>query len=149
MACIATNAGTKYTVDNAISGSTDVRQLLLKGTLPTDEEIRDVDNVAALLAITGVDEITVSGYARADLAGVAVAVSDTTNRVTLSATAPAYGDLAAGETIVAAVNYIFNASDASAVVLNVDKFETDPQAPLATNGEAVTGPAFEFRYNIA
>lgn len=148
MTCISTTHGTFVLAQTAVSSALDVRQLLFtSAALPTDEQIRDLDFVSELLAI--VTEVTVVGYARADLANVALAKSDTTNRVSLTADAPVYPNLAAGQTIGGAAHYIQAGTDGTRVVLNVDKFQTDPQAPTPTNGEDVTGPPFEWRFNTA
>jgi hypothetical protein len=106
-----------YVISNtAISASTDIRAAVMKGTTPSVASIRDLNFLSEVIATTW-DEAAVAGYARADLAGVAIAENDGSDNVTITATAPTMTSVAAGETWVAIAYYIFNASDAAAEVI--------------------------------
>lgn len=129
-----TNRGL-FTISNtAISGSTDLRAAVFKGATPTAAAIRDYNFLSDLTA--AMTEAVASGYSRADLAGVTLTESDASDNVTLTATAPTWTAVAAGETWTAIGYYIEGASDAARVLISVDI----PAATLVTNGGNVTGP---------
>lgn len=72
------------------AGASAVRLGLLVGTsvpaaIDTEAEIQDLNTVAELLALTGVDEPTGGWYARANLTRSPSAEDDTNNRVNLDA----------------------------------------------------------------
>lgn len=137
MAAVVTNRGIFTIANVAISASTDIRQAVFTdaGTPPTAAAVRDMNFLADLTAVY--TEAAVSGYARADLASVALTESDAADNVTLTAAAPTYTAVAAGETWEAVAYYIEGASDAARVLLIVDT----PATPIITNGGNVTGPA--------
>lgn len=62
--------------------------VLLAGT-ETDDNVRDADSLAALLA-TSLDEATFTGYARATATSVAVTVDDANNRTDADAADPSW-----------------------------------------------------------
>lgn len=129
-----TNRGLFHLMNNAISASTDIRAAVFRGTAPSAAAIRDYNFLSDLTA--AMTESTASGYSRADLAGVALAENDTPDTVTLTATAPSWTSVAAGETWTAIGYYIEGASDAARTLISVDI----PSSSLVTNGGNVTGP---------
>lgn len=135
MACTLTNRGLYTLLNSAITGSTDIRQLVIKGTVPSTTAIRAMNTVADLLAVA--TEAAASGYARADLASVTITEVDGSNQVTLTAAAPVYSTPASGETWTAVGYYIEGASDSARALLAVD----EPSSTIATNGSNVTAPA--------
>jgi hypothetical protein len=120
----------------AITPATDIRVAALKGTTPTLAIIRDLNTLADVIATTW-DEAAVAGYARADLASVAVTENDAGDAVTITAAAPTMPTVAAGETWVAMAYYIHDADDALAEILSIDV----PSSPVITNGSSITLPA--------
>lgn len=137
MAHVLTNRGLYTLTNSAISSSTDIRQLVIKGAVPAEATIRDLNTVADLLAEDSVAEAAASGYARKDLASVTLTEVDGSDNVTLTAAAPTYSEVAAGETWLAVAYYIEGASDAARTLLSVD----EPDDSIATNGSDITGPA--------
>ena len=129
-----TNRGLYTLLSNQISGSTDIRQAVFKGTVPTSNSVRDMNTLADLKAVA--TEATASGYARADLSGVTVDESDASDIVVLSASAPVYSTVAVGETWTFVAYYIEGASDSARTLLAID----EPTSPRATTGGNVTGP---------
>lgn len=134
------NKGAHTLLAQAISGSTDLWCGVLKGASPTKAQVKDLKSVAGLLALGGgIVEAAASGYSRKDLAGVALATeNDTTDSVTISATAPVWATPASGETWLALFYFIEGASDSARIVVSVDV----PSSSIATNGAQITGPAF-------
>ena len=61
MAFTVTNKGLDYLLGTAISGSTDIRMIVFKGTVPSVATIRDWDFVSDATAST-LDEAAASGY---------------------------------------------------------------------------------------
>ena len=137
MAFTLTNRGLHTLLASAISGSTDLRALVIKGAVPSAATIRDLNTVADLLAEASVDEAAASGYSRQDLAGVTLTEVDASDNVTLVASAPTISEVAAGETWLAVAYYVEGASDAARLLIGVD----EPAASLPTNGSDVTLPA--------
>lgn len=135
MAFMFANRGIYSLLNLATSGSTDIRQAVFKGAPPNAATVADYNFLSDVTA--GFTEAAASGYARADLAGIAIAESDASDNATLVATAPTYTAVASGETWTFVAYYIFNASDAAAVLIGID----DPASDLITNGGNVTGPA--------
>jgi hypothetical protein len=132
-----TNRGL-YTLNNtAISASTDFRCLVFKTTTPSVSVIRDLNNVADLLAVT--TEAAASGYSRVDLANVTISESDASDNVTITADAPSI-TAAAGETWLGIGYYIEGASDSARILISVEV----PASAVATNGLAVTLPAMSY-----
>ena len=137
MAFTWANRGIYTLLSSAISGTTDIRQAVFTGTVPDAATVRVWNTLADVIADAGSAEAVAAGYARAVLAGVAVAEDDATNKATLVATAPTYGPVAAGETWTFAAVYIEGADDASRALLGIDA----PPVSQPTNGGNITGPA--------
>ena len=109
--------------------STNIRVLLLKTGAPafakTHNFVSDV--------ISGGFEVTVGGYARGTLGSPTVTEDDTNMRCVFDGADQAFGALSTGETIIAAVVYIYNAADAAAPVICYSDFTDTP-----TNGSTFT-----------
>lgn len=118
-------------------GTTDVRALLLvtgdNGALPSSAWDVDLNDVAALLAVTNIDEMTGTGYSRKTLAGFSVTEDDANNRVVLDASDVTWTAIDAG-TARAIVVYKYNAADASAELISLH----DTNFPKTTNGGDLT-----------
>jgi hypothetical protein len=138
MPFVMANRGLFTLLNTAVTASTDFRALVLTnaGTL-TDAQIEDFNFVSDVLAASGIVEASGTGYARVDLAGVAIAEDDTNNRVAITATAPTMTAVAAGQTWARIVYYVEAATDATRPVIGIDT----PAATLAPNGGNVTLPA--------
>lgn len=137
MAFTFANRGLYYLLNTAISSSTDIRQAVFKGTVPSAATIRDWNFLSDVIADASSDEAAASGYARADLASVTLTESDASDNVTLTAAAPTYTSVAAGETWTFVAYYIEAASDATRTLLGIDA----PASSQVTNGGNITGPA--------
>lgn len=137
MAFVFANRGLYTLLNSAVSGSTDIRQAAFTGTVPAAGTIRDWNFLSDVIADASSAEAVASGYARADLASVTLTESDASDNVTLTAAAPSYGAITAGETWTFVAYYIEDASDAARTLIGVDQ----PASTLITNGGAVTGPA--------
>ena len=137
MAFVFANRGLQWLNANAVSGSTDLRQAVFTGTPPAAATIRDWNFLADVIADAGSAEAAASGYARADLSGVTLTESDASDNVTITATAPVYTAVAAGETWSFVAFYVEDASDAARTLIGIDT----PAATVATNGGDITGPA--------
>lgn len=135
MAFTFANRGLYALLNSAISGSTDIRQAVFKGAAPSAASIRDMNFLSDVTAVW--TEAAASGYARADLAGVALAEDDALDKVTLVATAPTYTSVASGETWTGVAYYIEGASDAARALIGIDV----PASSQVTNGGNITGPA--------
>lgn len=108
--------------------SADVRCLLVKSGYTFN---KDHDFVSDLTPAS--NEVTVAGYARQALANESLTRDDTNDRVKFDGDDVAFGALSAGETIAAAVLYVYNASDSAAqMVAYIDLTDTP------TNGSTVT-----------
>jgi hypothetical protein len=139
MAFYLANRGLFHLVDAAVTGSTDIRAAVftLTGATPTKAQIADLNFLADVEALTGVNEVTNSGYARLDLAGVTVTENDTTDKVILSATAPTTANIGAGDVWEAIAYYIEGASDAARTLIGLDV----PASAFTPNGgPATVGP---------
>lgn len=138
MAWTIYNKGLHEIAVNAVSGTTDLRLLIVAGaSIPaglTDATSYDLNTVANLLAVAGTVEAAAVGYSRADLAGVTLTEDDTNNYVTLTWTAPVWNSVAAGETWRAAVLYRHITNDADSLVWGIDVFG----AGVPTNGSNIT-----------
>lgn len=139
MAFTFANRGLYTLLNSAISGSTDIRQLVIKTEVPSAATIRDLNTVAELLAAGSTAEAAASGYSRQDLGSVTVTEDDTGDEVTLTAAAPTLSEVAAGETWLAVAYYIEGASDAARTLIGVD----EPASTIATNGSDITTPALD------
>jgi len=137
VAFVFANRGLYTLVNSAISGSTDLRQAAFTGTVPSAGTVRDWNTLADVIADASSAEAAAAGYARADLASVTLTEDDTANNVTLTAAAPSYGSIAAGETWTFVAYYVEGASDAARTLIGIDA----PASSLVTNGGTVTGPA--------
>lgn len=135
---VMTNRGLYTLANTAISGSTDIRAAVFKGSTPTAAAIRDYNFLSDLTG--AMTEAAASGYSRADLSGVTITESDASDNVTITATAPSWTSVAVGETWTAIGYYIEGASDAARVLLSVDI----PSSSLVTNGGNVTGPTLTY-----
>lgn len=133
-----TNRGLYTLANTAISGSTDIRAAVFKGSTPTAAAIRDYNFLSDLIG--AMTEAAASGYSRADLASVTITESDASDNVTITAAAPSWTSVASGETWTAIGYYIEGASDAARVLLSVDI----PSSSLVTNGGNVTGPTLTY-----
>lgn len=95
------------------AGATLIRIGLLAGAavpaaIDTEAEIQDLNTVAELLALTGVDEpvgVWTPAYARKNLARTNAAEDDTNNRVGLAFATVTWTSAAAGESIYGAFWY--------------------------------------------
>lgn len=137
MAFVFANRGLYTLLNSAVSGSTDIRQAAFTGTVPAAGTIRDWNFLSDVIADASSAEAVAAGYARQDLAGVTLTEVDASDNVTLVATAPSYGAIAAGETWTFVAFYVEGASDAARTLIGIDA----PASTLITNGGAVTGPA--------
>jgi hypothetical protein len=139
MPFVMANRGLFTLLNTAVTASTDFRALVLTsaGTL-TDAQVEDFNFVSDVLGASGIVEASGTGYARQDLAGVAIAEDDTNNRVAITATAPTMNSVAAGQTWARIVYYVEGGgTDATRVLVGIDT----PAATLAPNGGNVTLPA--------
>jgi acetyl-CoA acetyltransferase len=137
MAFVFANRGLYTLLNTAISGSTDLRQAVFTGTVPSAATIRDWNFLSDVIADASSAEAVASGYARADLAGVTLTESDAADNVTLVATAPVYTAVAAGETWTFVAYYVEAATDATRSLIGTDA----PASSQVTNGGNITGPA--------
>lgn len=122
-------------------GATDIRMGYIQGTsrpaaIDTEAEIQDLDFVSELLAATGVDEPTVTNYARMQLDRTNAAEDDTNNRVNLDADDETLSSVAAGESIIGGFVYHHVGSDDSANPL-ISVWLLDAPG-IATNGSDIT-----------
>lgn len=138
MAFVFSTHGLYMLLNSAVSGSTDIRCGVLTnaGTLAA-ADIRNSDNVGALLALSGIVESVATNYARQDLASVTLTENDAGDNVTLTAAAPTINSVGTGETWRNVFYYIEGASDAARNLIGVDT----PASTVTTNGGNVTLPA--------
>lgn len=92
------------------AGATDFRVGLLEGTsrpagIDSQSEVSPLETVADLLAVTDVDELTVSGYARMTLDRTNAAIDAGNDRVGLDAGDETIPTVATGESIIGAFVY--------------------------------------------
>ena len=136
MSFVMANHGLFQLISTAISASTDIRCLVCSAVgTPTDAQLEDL-NVVTDLAGIGLVEVTNSGYARPDLAGVAVAEDDSGNKVTITATAPVINSVGAGDVWKRIVYYVHSGVDSGNNIIGVDT----PTSTLTPNGGNVTLP---------
>ncbi len=138
MAFYMTNRGLYLLVNAAVTGSTDIRAAVFSdtGTL-TKAIIQDLNSIADLEAVASVAEVTNTGYARLDLAGVTVTEDDTANTCTITATAPTTANITAGDTWRRIAYFVENTTDATRELIGVDI----PAAGITPNGGPITLPA--------
>jgi len=133
------NHGLYKLMNLAISGSTDLRCLVIAGaSLPAGAKNVDLDFVADVLAVGSVVEAAATNYARQDLASVTLTENDAGDKVDFTAAAPTMNNVAVGETWRMVVYYIEGASDAARDLVAYD----EPAATLVTNGGNITLPQF-------
>lgn len=137
MAFTFANRGLYALLNTAISGTTDLRQAVFTGTVPAAATIRDWNFLSDVIADATSAEAVAAGYARADLAGVALAEDDALDKVTLVASAPTFTAVAAGETWTFVAYYVEAATDATRTLIGIDA----PASSQVTNGGNITGPA--------
>lgn len=121
-------------------GATDIRMGYIAGAavpaaMDTEAEIQDLNFVSELLALTGVDEPTASGYARMTLDRTNATEDDTNNRVNMDAGNETLSSVAAGDNIIAGFVYYHVGADDSANPL-MSVFTLDAAVP--TNGSDIT-----------
>lgn len=144
MAAAFYNRGLFNFINLAVTGSTDLRCLVIAGaSLPSGAKDPDLNTVADLLAVGSVVEAAASGYSRQDLASFTVTENDTNDRVDITAAAPTMTSVAVGETWRMIAYYIEGANDAARTLVGYD----EPAATLVTNGGNVTLPAFTATVN--
>lgn len=100
------NKGLYLLASGGITGSTDLRTLLMQSTYTFDPDENTVSQL--------VGEVTVSGYARFDHTSVTPAEDDGNNFAYVDLDDAVFTSLATGETVGGAVLYVYNVSDASA-----------------------------------
>lgn len=116
-------------------GAADVRVLILAGaSVPAGAIDKDLDNVAAVLAVSGTTEAAVAGYTRKTLAITGPTENDGADSAAITWADVVYTTPAIGETWRGAIFYIEGASDAAREVLFYDEFTTG----LPTNGQDIT-----------
>lgn len=129
----------KYLITSGgvVWGTTDVRALLIKttdnGALPSSSWDVDLNDVAALLNVSNIDELTGTGYVRKTMAGFTVTEDDTGNQSIMDANDITWTGIDAG-TARAIVVYKYNASDSSAELISIH----DTNFPKVTNGGDLT-----------
>lgn len=106
------------------AGGSDYLVGLLDGAavpaaMDTEAEVQDLNFVSELLALTGVDELTVSGYSRQALTRAAVTEDDSGNRAVLDASDVTFSSLALGGNIYGGFIYKTGASDAARALFSV------------------------------
>ena len=141
MAHYLTNRGKLRLVEGAWAdaGATDIRIGLLMGAaapvgLDTEAEIQDLNTVAELLAVTGVDEPTDGSYARVTLTRSAPTEDDTNNRANMDASDASFGALDNTDVYAAFIFDNTGGADASRDLYSVDLFAT----PVTANGAGFT-----------
>ncbi len=134
MAVTVTNRGL-FLIGSTDIGAADLRMAVFTGNVPGAGAVKDWDSLADVIA-SPLDEATVGGYSRMDLAGVDYVQDDANNRATLSADAPFQTAIQAGETFTAVAYYVEGATDETRELLAID----EPDTPLVTNGSDVTYP---------
>jgi hypothetical protein len=126
------------------AGATAVRLGLIVGSsvpaaMDTEAEVQDLNTVAELLALTGVDEPTGGWYSRQNLSRTNAAEDDTNNRVNLDAADVTFTAAAVngGETHACGV-FVYDATtdtnDTTRQLLDVITLTT----PVAFNGSNLT-----------
>lgn len=123
------------------AGASAVKLGLLAGAsvpaaIDTQAEINDLNTVAELLALTGVDEPVGGWYARASLTRTAAAEDDTNDRVNLDAANVTFTAATAGENIYGAFWYdaTTDTNDTTRLLCGVITFAS----VIPTNGSDLT-----------
>lgn len=121
------------------AGAGDIRVGFIAGTsrpagIDTLAEVADLNTVAELLAVTGVDEPTAAGYARFQLTRTNAAEDDANNRVDLDADNNTMNGVAAGDNIIGWFVFRQVTNDADSPLWSVGLLD----APgLPTNGSNI------------
>lgn len=127
-----------HEIGSVAAGSADLRGLIIAGaSVPaglTDTSSFDLNFVSDVLAVGSVVEAAASGYARADLASVALTEDDTDNRAELTWANFTWNTVGAGETWRAFVLYRHVGTDATNPAWGIDVFAS----ALPTNGSNIT-----------
>lgn len=103
-------------------------------TMDTEAEIQDLNFVSELLALAGVSELAVGGYARQAMTRSAASEDDTNNRVNMDAADVVFSSLVTGGNIICGFTFKTGASDAARALLSV--FTLGANVP--TNGSNFT-----------
>jgi hypothetical protein len=112
MANVTFNKGMEQiATKNVDFSSDDIRMLLLTSSASPDPDDDYVSDISG-------DEVSVTGYSRQALTSQAVTINDTDDRAEVEANKVTFSSLAIGETIGWAVLYVYNAADASALLLS-------------------------------
>jgi len=123
------------------AGATAIDVGLLAGAavpaaIDTEAEVQDLNTVAELLALTGVDEPVGGWYTRKDLSRTAAVEDDTNNRVNLDAANVTWTAATAGETVYASPwwDATTDTNDTTRQLCGLPIFA----APVPTNGSDLT-----------
>lgn len=137
------NEGLYRLINDAFTGSSDLRALVIAGaSLPAGAKNVDLDTVADLLGVASVVEAAATNYARQDLGGLTVTKDDTGDDVDITATAPTMNNVAAGETWRMVAYYLEGGgTDATRQLVAYD----EPSSTQLTNGGNITLPQFVAR----
>lgn len=106
------NVGKTKLVNGAVAAGT-VKQLLLETTGAAGRN-PDLATITALLAASGVTELTATSYARQSVGTVTFTQDDTNDRVNIDSPDVSYGavgDAGGGDTVVAVVEFLDGAND--------------------------------------
>ena len=136
MAHVVTNHGIHTLLNQAVSGTFDIRMAVYTNAVavPAAATVRDW-NVMSDVTMT---EAAAANYARQDLASVTLTEVDGSDNVTLTAAAPTINSVGSGETWASVVYYLYvDGTAGNDIVLSVD----EPAATIATNGGNITLPA--------
>lgn len=87
--------------------------------MDTEAEVQDLNFVSDLLGLSGVSELSVSGYSRSALTRSAVSEDDGNNRAVLDASDLTFSSLALGGNIFGGFIYKTGASDAARALFSV------------------------------
>lgn len=139
MANTATNRGKFLLANGDIRpGTTDLRLGLLGTAALTSTQhaaVPDVNTVADLLAVSGIDELTgVSGYARVALGSETASEDDTNDWGLVDSDDVSFPSLGTGDTLHGAFLFVHTGSDSTAEVISVH--DVSPGKP--TNGGTMT-----------
>lgn len=123
MANVVANIAKSGLLDGTIDlNSHDIRLLLVKTGSTAEADIVDANTISAIGTL---NEVTVSGYARAALANETVTTDDTNDRAQFTADTVAFGALATGETIIGAIVYKHVTNDTDSIpILFLDLTDT-------------------------
>lgn len=127
--------------------TTDVRMGILVGgsVVPAGAFSPDLNFVSDLLAVSGVTECSVAGYARQQVGSRAVVEDDTDDRAEVTAGTVAFGSLPAGQTMRGVFYFVEGANDGARVLLGVDDRPTFASVSLNT-GVPLNGAAVSFTF---